>query len=121
MTDSATINCTKVIGIVADIRRDSENDYGSEKCNVFGLVEEEYDALTKIAVVTPKRYSFEKCDRITVSCRLIYLILILSLFSKTSFKFWILRGSEADLWEGGKPQSWKGAKPQSWERGKPQS
>ena len=72
MTDSATINCTKVIGIVADIRRDAENDYGSEKCNVFGLVEEEYDALTKIAVVTPKRYSFEKCDRITVSCRLIY-------------------------------------------------
>jgi hypothetical protein len=75
MTDK---NCTKVIGIVADIRRDAENDYGSEKCNVFGLVEEEYDALTKIAVLTPKKYSFEKCDRITVSCRLI------------SFKFLIL-------------------------------
>ena len=71
MTDCPPINCTKVIGIVADIRRDAENDYGSEKCNVFGLVEEEYDALTKIAVVTPKKYSFEKCDRITVSCRLI--------------------------------------------------
>ena len=65
------INITKIIGVVADIRRDAENDYGSERCNIFGLVEEEYQALTKIAIVTPKKYSFEKCDRITVHCRFI--------------------------------------------------
>ena len=64
-----TINTTKILGVVADIRRDAENDYGAEKCNVFGVVEEEYIELSKIAVITPKKYSFEKCDRITVHCR----------------------------------------------------
>lgn len=64
-----TVNITKILGVVADIRRDSENDYGAEKCNVFGVVEEEYIELSKIAVITPKKYSFEKCDRITVHCR----------------------------------------------------
>ena len=63
------INNTKIIGVVADIRRDAENDYGAEKCNIFGLVQEEYEALSNMAVITPKKYSFEKCDRVTLHCR----------------------------------------------------
>lgn len=62
------MNVTKIIGVVADIRRDAESDYGAEKCNIYGVNEEEYNALSAIALVTPKHFTFEHCDRVTVRC-----------------------------------------------------
>ena len=59
---------TKIIGVVADVRRDAENDYACDKCCIFGLSEEEYSALSAVALITPKRFSFEHCDRVQVRC-----------------------------------------------------
>lgn len=59
---------TKVIGVVADMRRDAENDYACDKCCIFGVNEEEYIALSEVAVITPRRFTVEHCDRIMVRC-----------------------------------------------------
>ena len=39
-----------VVGIIAEFNRDRENDYVSEKCNVFGMDEEEFQAGSRPSV-----------------------------------------------------------------------
>ena len=62
------INVTKIIGVAADVIRNAENDYVAGKCCLFGLSEEEYEALASVALLTPRNFSFEHCDRITARC-----------------------------------------------------
>ena len=61
-------NSTKIIGVVADVVRNMENDYSATKCNLFGLNREEYEAVASVAQVNPRVYGIDTCDRITVRC-----------------------------------------------------
>ena len=61
-------NAVKILGVIADFTRDAENDYKATRCNVFGLNHEEYTVLSEVAKITPKVYTYELCDRVTVWC-----------------------------------------------------
>ena len=47
-----TANQTSIVGVVSDVRRDSEGDYQMNKCCVYGINEEEFQALTRAANVS---------------------------------------------------------------------
>ena len=61
-------NVVKILGVIADFTRDAENDYKATRCNIFGLSQEEYVLLSEAAKITPKNYTYENCDRVTVWC-----------------------------------------------------
>ena len=53
-----------IIGVVADIRRDQENDFSCTKTCVFGIDAKEHEALKRIADVAPKIFTNgEQCDQ----------------------------------------------------------
>ena len=63
------VNVTKILGVVADVRRDHENDFGSEKCCIFGLSQDEFAALEKVArKMAPREFNMTTCDRVMVHC-----------------------------------------------------
>jgi hypothetical protein len=51
------INVTKIVGVVADVRRDAENDYACSKCCLFGINEEEYHMLGRHAKIVPTEFN----------------------------------------------------------------
>lgn len=60
-------NVVRVIGVVADIRRDAENDYACDRTCIFGLNEEEFDVLSKLVRINPRAYNLE-AERYVVRC-----------------------------------------------------
>ena len=48
---------TNIVGVVADIRRDLENDFYCTRTCVFGLDEAEHEALKKVGEVTPRVFT----------------------------------------------------------------
>ncbi len=50
------VNSTRIIGVVADTRRDYENDYACEKCCVFGLSEDEYHVIAGSFTILPEAF-----------------------------------------------------------------
>lgn len=48
---------TNIVGVVADIRRDLENDFCCSRTCVFGVDEAEHEALKKVGEVTPRVFT----------------------------------------------------------------
>ena len=67
MATPELINVSKIIGVVADVRRDLENDYGCNKCCIFGISRIEYETITKKFRIVPTQFSEEYIDRYVVN------------------------------------------------------
>ena len=64
----AEINITKIVGVVADVRRDLENDHSCSKCSVFGINKQEYDTISQKFRMIPQNYRDDHTDRYFVHC-----------------------------------------------------
>lgn len=53
---------TSIIGVVADVRRDFENDFVANKCCLYGIDRNEFDALALTGEIHPP-YFTEEADR----------------------------------------------------------
>ena len=45
---------TSIVGVVADFRRDFENDFKATKCCIYGINKEEYETLKSKGQINPQ-------------------------------------------------------------------
>ena len=61
--------CTKFIGVVADIKRDAENDYQAVGTCLFGLEEEELIEIQRRGVETRPKFWTKDAERYMIRVR----------------------------------------------------
>lgn len=49
----------RIVGVVADVKRDQESDFVCRKCCVYGINEEEYNAIQAKFPINPRQFSWE--------------------------------------------------------------
>ncbi len=69
-----------IVGVVADVKREYQNDFIAERCCVYGIDREEFQAMEQVAEVRPRQFE-DEAERYEGKIFTVIMMMLLSLAS----------------------------------------